>query len=55
MIRDRKASDESDISGDDEVDPSLIITTGRRTRGKTIDYSKALKADPLFDDDDDDD
>lgn len=41
----------------EEIDMSNIINTGRRTRGKTIDFAKAAEAagDDLDDDEDDDD
>lgn len=37
----------------EEIDPSNIITGGRRTRGKDIDFAKA--AQELGDDEDDED
>lgn len=38
-----------------EIDPSNIITSGRRTRGKQIDFAKAAAEQPTQEDDSDDD
>ena len=39
----------------EEIDPSNIITNGRRTRGKEIDFVKAAAAMPADEDDDEED
>jgi len=42
------------LGSGDEIDPSLIITSGRRTRGKKVDYSALVQEDDdLYDEDDD--
>lgn len=49
--------DEADADEDDdleEIDPDNIVPTGRRTRGKVIDFAKAAAAAPLDDDEDED-
>lgn len=38
-----------------EIDVSNIITTGRRTRGKVIDFAKAAKENDIPEDDEDED
>lgn len=38
-----------------EIDPSNIISNGRRTRGKQIDFAKAAAEQPAAEDDSDDD
>lgn len=37
------------------IDPDNILDTGRRTRGKEIDFAKAAQDDTAADEDDDDD
>jgi hypothetical protein len=39
----------------EEIDTSNIISSGRRTRGKNIDFSKAAQDLPEEDDDEEDD
>lgn len=39
----------------EEIDPSNIIPSGRRTRGKSIDFAKAAKGLPDDDEDEDED
>jgi len=39
----------------EEIDTSNIIQSGRRTRGKTIDFTKAAEELPEEDEDDDED
>lgn len=53
----RIAAEDEDPDNMEEIDMSNIINTGRRTRGKTIDFAKAAEAagDDLDDDEDDDD
>ncbi|EHL00590.1 putative Histone H2A.Z-specific chaperone chz1 [Glarea lozoyensis 74030] len=41
--------------GDDEIDASNIITSGRRTRGVQIDFAKAAAETPADDEDEEDD
>ena len=50
-------AEDEDPDNMEEIDMSNIINTGRRTRGKTIDFAKAAEAagDDLDDDEDDDD
>jgi hypothetical protein len=59
LLTDQLVEDEDDDDDDDveEIDPSNIITDGRRTRGKTIDFATAAKENPeeLDDDEEDDD
>lgn len=38
-----------------EIDSKNIITTGRRTRGKQIDFAKAAAEQPALEDDSEDD
>jgi hypothetical protein len=51
--------EEADEDNMEEIDPSNIIPSGRRTRGRQIDFAKAAQelpeADGEDDDDDDDD
>jgi len=49
--------EDEDPDNMEEIDMSNIINSGRRTRGKTIDFAKAAEAagDDLDDDEDDDD
>lgn len=51
------AAEDDDPDNMEEIDLSNIINSGRRTRGKTIDFAKAAEAagDDLDDDEDDDD
>lgn len=51
------AAEDEDPDNMEEIDMSNIINSGRRTRGKTIDFAKAAEAagDDLDDDEDDDD
>ncbi len=49
------AEEVSDVEAD-EVDQSNIITTGRRTRGKKVDYAAAFERDKdsgIYDEEDD--
>ncbi|PKS06986.1 hypothetical protein jhhlp_005583 [Lomentospora prolificans] len=39
----------------DEIDTNNIINSGRRTRGRVIDFAKAAEENPADDDEDDDD
>jgi hypothetical protein len=39
----------------EEIDPENIISDGRRTRGRKIDFAKAAQELPEEDDEDDDD
>ncbi len=39
----------------EEIDPSNIITDGRRTRGRQIDFAKAAEELPEDEDDDEED
>lgn len=39
----------------DEIDQSNIITGGRRTRGRVIDFAKAAEENPAQEEDEDDD
>lgn len=39
----------------EEIDPINILNSGRRTRGRQIDFAKAAKELPEEDEDDDDD
>ncbi|KEZ46125.1 hypothetical protein SAPIO_CDS0984 [Scedosporium apiospermum] len=39
----------------DEIDTNNIINSGRRTRGRIIDFAKAAEENPPDDDDDEDD
>ncbi|KAI0479037.1 histone chaperone domain CHZ-domain-containing protein [Xylariaceae sp. FL0804] len=48
-----EAAEEED-DGEDEIDPSNIIDSGRRTRGRVIDWAKAAEENPAADEDDDD-
>jgi len=50
-------AEDEDPDNMEEIDMSNIINSGRRTRGKTIDFAKAAEAagDDLDDDEDDDD
>lgn len=50
------AAEDEDPDNMEEIDMSNIINSGRRTRGKTIDFAKAAEAagDDLDDDEDDD-
>ena len=49
--------EEEDEDNMEEIDTDNIIPSGRRTRGKTIDFAEAAKnaGDELEDDEDDDD
>jgi Histone chaperone domain CHZ len=47
--------DEVDEDNMEEIDPSNIISSGRRTRGRQIDFAKAAQELPEVDDEDDDD
>lgn len=49
------AVDEEDVDNMEEIDTSNILNTGRRTRGRQIDFAKAAKDLPEEDDDEDDD
>lgn len=51
------AAEEEDEDNMEEIDTDNIISDGRRTRGKSIDFAKAAEAagDTLDDDDDEDD
>lgn len=50
-------AEEEDEDNMEEIDTDNIITDGRRTRGKAIDFAKAAEnaGDELDDDDDDED
>jgi len=48
-------ADEEDVDNMEEIDPSNIIDSGRRTRGRQIDFAKAAKELPEEDEDEDDD
>jgi hypothetical protein len=47
--------DEADEDNMEEIDPSNIISSGRRTRGRQIDFAKAAQELSEVDDEDDDD
>lgn len=49
------AGDEPDEDNMEEIDTSNIISDGRRTRGRQIDFAKAAAENPEEDDDDDED
>ena len=53
------ATEEPDDDNMEEIDTSNILTDGRRTRGRTIDYAKAEEnakaaGEPMGEDEDDD-
>ena len=47
--------EEADEDNMEEIDTDNIITDGRRTRGKAIDFAKAAEELPDEDEDDEDD
>ena len=47
--------EEADEDNMEEIDTDNIITDGRRTRGKAIDFAKAAEELPEDEDDDDED
>ena len=47
--------DEADDDNMEEIDTNNIITDGRRTRGRQIDFAKAAEELPEEDDEDEDD
>lgn len=49
------SADEPDDDNMEEIDTSNIISGGRRTRGRQIDFTQAAEELPEDDDDDDDD
>ncbi|KAM0794125.1 histone chaperone domain CHZ-domain-containing protein [Usnea florida] len=53
----KEEPEEEDEDNMEEIDTDNIITDGRRTRGKSIDFAKAAEnaGDELDDDDDDED
>ncbi|KAL6720306.1 Histone H2A.Z-specific chaperone CHZ1 [Lecanora helva] len=53
----KEEPEEDDDDNMEEIDTENIISDGRRTRGKSIDFAKAAEnaGDELEDDDDDDD
>jgi hypothetical protein len=53
-ITDTGAADEEDADNMEEIDTSNIITDGRRTRGRKIDFAKAAEQFPEDDDEDED-
>lgn len=48
-------ADEEDVDNMEEIDPSNIINSGRRTRGRQIDFAKAAAELPEDDDDEEED
>jgi hypothetical protein len=48
-------ADEPDDDNMEEIDTSNILSDGRRTRGRQIDFAKAAEELPEDEDDDDDD
>lgn len=50
-----KSADEPDEDNMEEIDTSNIISGGRRTRGRQIDFAKAAEELPEEDDDEEDD
>lgn len=46
---------EEEEDGMDEIDAGNIITGGRRTRGRVIDFAKAAEENPAQEEDEDDD
>ncbi|KAJ9641861.1 Histone H2A.Z-specific chaperone CHZ1 [Coniosporium apollinis] len=52
---DHAESEEEDEDNMEAIDPDNILDTGRRTRGKEIDFAKAAQDDTAADEDDDDD
>jgi hypothetical protein len=48
-------ADEPDEDNMEEIDTNNIITDGRRTRGRQIDFAKAAEELPAEEDDEDDD
>ena len=57
MLITKITSEEEDLDNMEEISTENIINTGRRTRGKTIDFAKAAEeaGNDLDDDEDDDD
>jgi hypothetical protein len=49
------AADEDDADNMEEIDTDNIITDGRRTRGRKIDFAKAAEQFPEEDEDEEDD
>lgn len=54
LCADSEPEDDDDDLADPEIDKSNIITSGRRTRGKQIDFSKINVPEDDEEDDDDD-
>jgi len=50
-----EAADEPDEDNMEEIDTNNIISGGRRTRGRQIDFAKAAEELPEEEDDEDDD